>query len=152
MADLVARLIGMRIHQTGIEQDITLACVDPWGRAVDVPTTMSFEQSDPFAVTLTFHAASGDVVWMMARHVLLQGLTSPAGDGDIRVFPSIDEDASAVTVLDFSSPNGHLVGQVPTRELQEFVAETIAVVPVGDESMFLDIDALAEALLNSAAQ
>jgi hypothetical protein len=41
---------------------------------------------------------------------------------------------------------------VPTRELQEFVAETIAVVPVGDESDFLDIDALAEALLNSAAQ
>ena len=152
MADPAVRLIGMRIHQTGVEQDITLACVDPWGRAVDVPTTMSYEQGDPYAVTLTFHAASGDVIWMMARELLLQGLTSPAGDGDIRVFPSIDEDASAVTVLDFSSPNGHLVGQAPTRELQEFVAETIAVVPVGDEGGFLDLDALAEALLNSAAQ
>ena len=146
------RLVGMRdTHETGIDQHITLACVDPWGRAVDVPTTLSFDRADPYAVTLTFHAASGDVVWMMARQVLLQGLTSPAGEGDIRVYPSIDEDASAVTVLDFSSPHGHLVGQVPTREVQSFVAETITAVPVGDESAYLDIDALAEALLSSAA-
>lgn len=146
------RLIGMRrMNQTGIEQDITLACVDPWGRSVDVPTTMSFEQSDPYAVTLTFHAGSGAVVWMMARQVLLQGLTSPSGEGDVKVYPSIDEDARAVTVLDFCSPNGHLVGQVATRAVQEFVAETISVVPVGAESDYLDLDALTEALLSSAA-
>ncbi|BBH16008.1 hypothetical protein Back2_02950 [Nocardioides baekrokdamisoli] len=152
MEQRTVRLIGMRrSHQTGIDQDITLACVDPWGRSVDVPTTMSYDKTDPYAVTLTFHAGSGDVVWMMARHLLLQGLTSPAGEGDIKVYPSIDEDARAVTVLDFSSPNGHLVGQAPTRELQEFVAESIAVVPVGTESDFLDLDALAEALLSSAA-
>ena len=140
-----------RSHQTGIEQDITLACVDPWGRSVEVPTTVSFNQADPYAVSLTFHAASGEVEWMMARQVLLQGLTSPSGEGDIKVYPSIDEDARAVTVLDFSSPNGHLIGQVPSRDLQEFLAETTSVVPLGHENTYLDIDALAEALLSSAA-
>jgi hypothetical protein len=145
------RLLDMRhTHETGIDQDLTLACVDPWGRTVDVPTTMSFSPSDPYAVTLTFHAASGDVVWMMARQVLLQGLTSPAGEGDIKIYPSIDENASAVTVLDFSSPSGHLVGHVPTREVQSFVTSTLEIVPAGDESEYLDIDGLAEALLSSA--
>lgn len=145
------RLIDMRRSQTGIEQDITLACVDPWGRSVDVPTTLSYHQGDPYAVSLTFHAASGGVVWMMARQTLVQGLTSPTGVGDIKVYPSIDEHARAVTVLDFSSPSGHLVGQATSRELQEFLAETISVVAIGSESDFLDIDALAEALLSSAA-
>lgn len=140
-----------RTQQPAITQDITLACMDPWGRAVDVPTTLGFRQDDPYAVTLTFHAAGGDVVWLMSRVVLLQGLTSPAGEGDVRVYPSIDEDARAVTVLDFCSPNGRLVGQVPSREVQEFVVNTIACVPVGEESDFLDIDALAEALLSSAS-
>lgn len=146
------RLIDMRrVHPTKIEQDITLACVDPWGRTVEVPTTLAYEQSDPYAITLTFHASSGAVVWMMARQLLVQGLTAPSGEGDIRVYPSIDEDARAVTVLDFCSPNGHLIGQVSTREIQEFVAETLVVVELGAESEYLDIDALAEALLSSAA-
>jgi hypothetical protein len=56
-----------------------------------------------------------------------------------------------VTVLDFCSPDGRLVGQVATQELQGFMAETISVVPVGDEAQYLDIDSLAEALLASAA-
>ena len=34
-------------------QDITLACVDPWGRNVDVPTTLGFCPHDPYAVTMT---------------------------------------------------------------------------------------------------
>lgn len=146
------RLIAMGgIHQTGIEQDFTLACIDPWGRAVDVPTTLGFRQDDPYAVTLTFHAASGDVVWMMARVVLLQGLTSPAGEGDIQVYPSIDDEGRAVTVVDLCSPNGRLVGYMSTRDLQDFVAGTIDLVPVGEESAYIDMDALAEALLSSVA-
>ena len=140
-----------RIHQTAVEQDVTLACMDPWGRSVDVSTTLGYRQEDPYAITLTVHSSSGDVVWMMARLVLLQGLTAPAGEGDIQVYPSIDDTGRAVTVLDFCSPYGRLVGQVSTRELQDFVASSIAVVPVGDESEHLDIDALADALLSSVA-
>lgn len=113
---------------------------------------MSFDRADPYAVSLRFHAASGEVVWMLARQLLLEGLTSPSGDGDIKVYPSIDEGAHAVTVLDFSSPNGHLIGQVPTRKVQEFLVETTSVVPLGHESAYLEIDALVAVLLSSAAQ
>ena len=140
-----------RTNNAAINHDVTLACMDPWGRAVDVPTTLGYRIDDPYAVSLTFHAGSGDVVWMMARDVLVQGLASPAGEGDIRVYPSIDDEARAVTVLDFCSPDGRLVGQAGSREVQEFLVRTIAAVPLGQEGDFLDIDLLAETLLGSLA-
>jgi hypothetical protein len=133
-------------------QDVTLACVDPWGRQVEVPTTLSYHQNDPYAVTLTFHSATGDVEWIVARTLLLQGLAAPAGEGDVKVFPSIDDDARAVAVLDFSSPDGRLVTQTSTYELQAFLARTFAVVPVGTESDYLDLDRLVGNLLGTTAE
>jgi hypothetical protein len=130
-----------------LSHDITLACVDPWGRNVDVPTTLGYRKQDPYAVTLTFHSSAGDVEWIVARTLLLQGLATPAGEGDVKVYPSIDDEGSAVAVLDFSSPDGRLVAQANTHELQAFLARTFAAVPVGTESEHLDVDALIVGLL-----
>ena len=130
-----------------LSHDITLACVDPWGRNVDVPTTLGYRKEDPYAVTLTFHSSAGDVEWIVARTLLLQGLATPAGEGDVKVYPSIDDEGSAVAVLDFSSPDGRLVAQANTHELQAFLARTFAAVPVGTESEHLDVDALIVGLL-----
>lgn len=135
-------------HQT-LTHDINLSCVDPWGRSVDVPTTLGYRVDDPFAVSLTFHAGSGDVSWVVARTLLLQGLASPAGEGDVKVYPSIDEDAHAVAILDFCSPDGRLVAQADSRELQTFLARTFSAVPVGTESQYLDMDALIATLLDA---
>ena len=134
-----------------LSHDITLACVDPWGRNVEVPTTLGYRSNDPYAVTLTFHSSAGDVEWIVARTLLLQGLAAPAGEGDVKVYPSIDDDASAVAVLDFSSPDGRLVAQANTHELQAFLARTFAAVPVGTESEHLDLDGLIADLLNDVA-
>jgi hypothetical protein len=135
-------------HQT-LTHDINLSCVDPWGRSVDVPTTLGYRADDPFAVSLTFHAGSGDVSWVVARTLLLQGLAAPAGEGDVKVYPSIDEDARAVAILDFCSPDGRLVAQADSHELQSFLARTFASVPVGTESQYLDMDALISNLLDA---
>ncbi len=131
-----------------LSQDITLACVDPWGRNVDVPTTLAYRKDDPYAVALTFHSSSGDVEWIVARSLLLQGLATAAGEGDVRVHPSIDDGANAVAVMDFSSPDGRLVAQACTHELQSFLARTFAAVPVGTESDHLDVDAIIASLLD----
>ncbi|MFT4288891.1 SsgA family sporulation/cell division regulator [Nocardioides sp.] len=131
---------------------ITLSCVDPWGRTVDMPTTMAYRAEDPYALSLVFHAGSGDVEWVVSRTLLLQGLTSPTGEGDVRVYPSIDEDARAVTILDFCSPDGRLVAQADSYVIQGFLARTLSVVPVGRESEFLDLDGLVARLLGSVAE
>ena len=134
-----------------LSQEITLACVDPWGRNVDVPTTLGYRQEDPYAVSLTFHSHTGDVEWVVSRTLLLQGLAAPAGEGDVKVYPSIDERARAVTILDFSSPDGRLVAEASSREIQGFLAKTFAAVPVGTESRHLDLDGLVAALLGSGS-
>lgn len=135
---------------TTLTYDIVLSCVDAWGRNVEVPTTLGYRTSDPYAVTLTFHSRGVDVDWIVSRTLLLQGLATPAGDGDVRVYPSIDDEARAVTVLDFCSPDGRLVAQAHSHDLQEFLVLTFDAVPVGAESRFLDLDGLLAALLASA--
>lgn len=127
--------------------EITLSCMDSWGRTVDVPTTVSFCVDDPYAVTLVFHSSGGDVEWMFARALLLQGLAAPAGEGDVKVYPSIDEDARAVTILDFCSPDGRLLAQADSHAVQAFLARTFALVPAGAESSYLDLDRLVADLL-----
>lgn len=140
------------IQHPGLSHDITLSCLDPWGRTVDVPTTLGYREDDPYAVSLTFHSNSGDVEWVVSRTLLLQGLAAPAGDGDVKVYPSIDDRARAVAVLDFSSPDGRLVATTSAREIQSFLARTFAAVPVGTETDHLDLDGLIAELLDSGAE
>jgi hypothetical protein len=135
-----------------VSHDIALSCVDPWGRHVSVPTTLGYRNDDPYAISMTFHSGSGDVEWVVSRTLLLQGLAAPAGQGDVRIYPSIDEHARAVTMLDFCSPDGRLVAQADSHELQAFLSRTFAAVPVGTESQHLDLDGLVTALLGSAAE
>lgn len=137
-------------QQPALSHDVDLSCVDPWGRNVEVATTLGYRQDDPYAVTVTFHSQGVDVEWIVSRSLLLQGLAAPAGEGDVKVYPSIDDHARAVAVLDFSSPDGRLIAQANTHDLQTFLARTFTMVPVGSEGQFLDIDGLLSALLASA--
>ncbi|WP_245565126.1 SsgA family sporulation/cell division regulator [Nocardioides insulae] len=133
-----------------LSQRISLWCLDPWGRQVAVPTTLGYSSEDPYAISFTFHSGKDDVEWIVARNLLLQGLTGPVGEGDVRIYPSIDEDAHAVTILDFHSPDGRLVAEANTRQLQKFLTRTFGLVPVGSESEYVDLDTLIDGLLSSS--
>lgn len=143
--------LDRQAQQPTLSQDIVLECLDPWGRSVDVPTTLNYRPGDPYAVSLTFHSPSGDVEWFLARTLLLQGLAAPAGDGDVKASPAVDEHGRAVVLLEFSSPDGQLAGQVGSRQLQAFLTRTFKSVPVGTESDHLDLDALVDGLLSERA-
>ena len=133
-----------------LSHEIVLSCVDPWGRPISVPTTIRYCVEDPYAVALVFHSGAGDVEWVVSRSLLLEGLGGPAGEGDVKVCPSADENGSAVVILDFSSPDGRLVGQADPREIQAFLAKTLAAVPAGTEGQHLDLDGLIADLLRAA--
>ena len=142
------------IHSTnsGLTQAITLSCVDPWGRVVDVPTTLGYRSDDPYAVSLVFHSASGDVEWVVSRTLLLQGLASRCGEGDVRASPSVDEEARAIVILDFCSPDGRLIARADSVALQSFLARSFELVPVGVEGDHLDMDGLIASLLGADAE
>jgi hypothetical protein len=133
-----------------VSQQITLQCLDDRGVDIAFVTSFGYRADDPYAVWLTFHIPGGDVSWAVARSLIVQALTEPAGDGDIRLWPAIDDEGRAVVVFDFHSPSGRLITQARTSELHTFLSQTRAYVPFGEESGLLDLDALIEALLTES--
>jgi hypothetical protein len=130
-----------------LTQDIALHCLDEFGRPMAFMASFGYHPDDPYAVWLTFHIPAGDVRWAVARSLLVRGLTEPAGEGDIRLWPAIDEDGRAVVSMDFHSPEGRLIASARTADLHEFLARTWAAVPAGSESERVDLDLLVESLL-----
>ena len=63
-------------------------------------------------------------------------MDSPAGAGDVRVRPFGYER----TVLEFHAAEGVAMVHVHTAELRRFLRRAQELVPVGDESRYLDLD------------
>jgi hypothetical protein len=128
-----------------VTADIALHCDDEHGRPMAFIATFSYDACDPYAVQLTFHVPAGDVPWVMARSLLVLGMGQPAGEGDIRLRPGIDEDGRAVVRMDFHSPEGRLEVEVRTSDLLSFLGRTWVSVRPGDEA--IDLDAFLTTLL-----
>ena len=48
---------------------------------------MRYDVGDPFAVRLDFDPPPHGVNWVFARDLLMRGLSTPVGDGDVRIWP-----------------------------------------------------------------
>lgn len=128
-----------------VTADIALHCDDELGRPMAFIATFSYDVDDPYAVRVTFHVPAGDVPWVVARSLLTRGLGEPAGDGDIRLRPGLDEDHRAVVRMDFHSPEGRLLVEVRSGDLLAFLARTWMSVRPGEEH--IDVDLLLTGLL-----
>ncbi|WP_243059824.1 SsgA family sporulation/cell division regulator [Nocardioides sp. SR21] len=127
-----------------LSQELVLQCLDARGRSVDLPASFGYDPADPWAVCITFRGPKEEVSWLVARELLVRGLTDPAGEGDIQLWPSIDDGGRAAVVMELRSPDGHLVTELRTHELYRFLTRTQALVPSGTEAM--DLDQLVEAI------
>lgn len=137
-------------YTTAIREDVVLGCVDEGGQAMTLDAELAYEPADPYAVSVTFRTSAGDVVWTFARDLLVQGLNSPAGDGDVHVWPCLDEAGRAIVIVELSSPDGELMVQIESRDAYRFVNRSLACVPLGSESDNLDLDLLVQQLLAAA--
>jgi hypothetical protein len=133
-----------------VTQSVQMDCVDSSGQAMSLEAELGYSPADPFAVTATFRTSGGDVVWTFARELLIGGLTAPAGEGDVHVWPCLDTAGRAMVIIELNSPDGELLVQVPSRELYRFVNRTLSAVPLGGEGDFLDLDQLILQLTESA--
>jgi hypothetical protein len=130
-----------------VTQSVTMDCVDSAGQAMSLEAELGYSPADPYAVTATFRTSGGDVVWTFARDLMIRGLTAPAGDGDVHVWPCLDNSGRAVVIIELNSPDGELLVQVPSQDLYGFVNRTLSVVPAGNESDYLDLDLLITQLM-----
>jgi Streptomyces sporulation and cell division protein, SsgA len=126
---------------------VTMEWFDETGTPAQIEALFSYDPTDPFAVTLTLKANPRDVRWTFARDLLVDGLSEPAGVGDVVLFPALDaETGFAVNVIELRSRHGYFMAQLPRQALQSFVRAMLDSVPLGYEAELLDLDRLAALL------
>ena len=110
MAPSRPRLPRMTSQPTApaVSQELTLQVLDAWDRTVDLRADFGYDAADPWAVAITFRGGSGrstePVTWAVGRDLLLGGLTDPTGEGDVQLFPSVDENGRAAVVMELCPP------------------------------------------------
>ena len=115
----------------------------------EVPALLSYEVSDPFAVRITFgdDAEEVGISWLVGRDLLQAGLDRPAGEGDVRLWPS--RTSGDVLFLHLRAPSGEALFEVSRGTVAGFLQLTASVVPFGEESSVLEVDGELAALLSN---
>jgi hypothetical protein len=107
--------------------------------AVPVRVELRYDTRDPYAVVAAFRTGkAGWVEWVFARDLLADGLIAAAGEGDVRIRPSVDD--AEVVVVELSSPSGHAVFEASAQEFADFLDRTYDVVVPGNEHLWVDVD------------
>ena len=137
-----------------VTTELVVDLVVAGGPALPVTSRFEFRQDDPYAVALHFlvdgeqdgdGSISADqtgghwVTWTFARELLEEGITSPAGDGDVQIWPGV-RDSARCAYLHTRSPHGAATFVLSLTAVVEFLLSTYALVPSGTESDFLDLD------------
>lgn len=136
-------------HQLGsIEARIPMCLLVEGTSGLTLIAALRYESQDPYAIRATFTAGDTSVTWILARDLLQQGLVDASGDGDVRVWPELDEDEQPAVMIRLSSPDGIAVLSVEADLMQQFLHRTFAVVPGGEEWRHLDLDACLDHLLS----
>jgi hypothetical protein len=139
---------------SGHSSPVTLHLVGPaaW---TEVPALLRYDAADPYAVRIAFgdteDDADGDpdgsITWLLSRELLHAGLTRPAGDGDVRLWPA--RAAADVLYLHLRAPSGEALFEVSRASVAAFLRQTEALVPCGEESARLGLDGELQALLSN---
>ncbi|WP_203335546.1 SsgA family sporulation/cell division regulator [Nocardioides limicola] len=130
-----------------LARPVVFDCVDDHGRATPLAATFSYDPITPYSVAVTFHTRDTDVRWEFGRDLLAQGLRAPAGEGDVALWPCPSPTGGMVLMVELRSPEGELLAQAPLDAVATFVTDSQELVPLGQESDFLDLDTLVLQLL-----
>jgi hypothetical protein len=140
----------MTARPVTVRSEFQLRLVVPGAASLPVRAGLSYDATDPYAVTVAFHTGAGgtgDVVqWTFARQLLTDGVSAPVGQGDVQAWPATSA-GDGIVSLSLSSPSGKALFEIPVSELVEFLSMTYAAVPTGTESDHVDVDAELAVLL-----
>ena len=110
------------------------------GRSAPVVTRWTYRADDPFAVSLAVRTRHDRwVEWLVARDLVIDGLSAPAGIGDVRLVPH-RVPGHDIVAIEIRSGDGQAVLEVDRALLRGFVEASTEIVALGDESGRLDLD------------
>ncbi|MEV0375306.1 MULTISPECIES: SsgA family sporulation/cell division regulator [Streptomyces] len=118
--------------------------------AFRIPVQLDFDSADPYAVRLTFNLP-GDtpVTWAFSRELLLDGLSRPSGEGDVRIAPSFPEHLSDV-FISLQVGAERALFRVSAPPLVAFLDRTDRLVPLGEEEVCDTLEAVLDRILTEA--
>jgi hypothetical protein len=120
---------------------------------VTSPIQLSWNPANPYAVEFRFTGAVEDVVWLIGRELLAEGLAASArvGVGDVRITPVVDfttGQRGETIQVSLHNPTGRSCFYVGARALREFLDQTTARVPFGHELLWVPLDAAINSLFD----
>jgi hypothetical protein len=137
-----------------VSAELGLRLVVPQQTIVPLVASLFYSKDDPYAIRIAFHVGLDEPVeWIFARDLLSMGIEGREGQGDVVVWPSAGTEGGApnsVLNIELSSPFGQAHFEAPAREVSDFLKRTYAVVPVGEETNHVDVDAEIDDLLRQA--
>jgi hypothetical protein len=134
----------MNFGAAAVSHELTMSVVEPADGSRSLPVVMHYDLGDPFAVCLEFHTGGGQqVAWVFGRELLTLGLLAPAGEGDVRVWPSPGRRRVFIALC---SPEGEAVVEAEICAVESFLARSYAVCPPGAEASHLDVEATLRSL------
>jgi hypothetical protein len=148
----------MNSSRTAVTAELSLGLIGPERTIVPLMASLHYTSQDPYAIKIAFHVGTGEPVeWTLARDLLAAALHSREGIGDVQAWLSAasddsEGDASGAVIMNISmtSPFGHAQFEAPAEDVARFLQRTYRIVPVGEESDFVDFDAELTALLSQA--
>jgi hypothetical protein len=125
------------VNANSVTQAISLRTF-AWGREFELTATISYDTSEPYEVRMVFHAGLDEpVVWVLARSLLAQGLSTRAGEGIVEAWPADD---GKNLVIRLFSPDRTAEFTAPAVSVARFLEATYWLVAPGAEPARTDID------------
>ena len=148
----------MNSSRTAVSADLNLGLIGPERTIVPLMASLHYTSQDPYAIKIAFHVGTGEPVERtLARDLLATALHSREGIGDVQAWPSaaatdLDGHATGPVIMNISmtSPFGHAQFEASAEDIASFLRRTYRIVPVGEESDFVDFDTELTALLSQA--
>jgi hypothetical protein len=135
---------------TTLLQPTVLRLLDEVGGDEILPGQLTYDCTDPYAISIVFQGQDGGSSWVFSRELLSRGLWEPNGDGDVHVFPGESDDGAPLVLVELCSDEEILIG-IDRADVEGFLATSQTMVAPGRESEFLDIDAALAAIMRAAA-
>ena len=138
--------------RTSVSAELGLGLVGPEHTIVPLMASLYYSCQDPYAVKIAFHVGTDEPVeWVLARDLIAASLHSRQGVGDVKAWPSAASEQGPKTLnISMTSPFGHAQFEASAAAFETFLARTYELVPVGDESEYMDFDAELTELLGQA--
>jgi Streptomyces sporulation and cell division protein, SsgA len=143
------------MDKSTVTAELGVWLVLPEQTIVPLLARLSYSREDPYALSVAFQVGLDQPVdWVFARDLLATGIEGREGLGDVTVWPSAESESGlpgGVLHIELSSPLGHAHFEAPARKISDFLRRTYQVVPAGEESGHIKVEAELNDLLRQAS-